>query len=163
MNVPLFTVSGFIRSLKRTWSTALVGTPVAPFAGLIADTPGGCASVCAPVVNVAVLAPASALPPMSVSCAPATIVYAVFGDSAAAGVKVRRRLPSESAIEPSTDAAPANNWRPAAARIASSGSLNWTMAGAFSGTPVVPSAGLVAAIVGASVSAPNDVVNEKAE
>ena len=72
--VAAFTVSRLIGSLKLSWTTVLVGTAPAPFAGLTAVTDGVVLSAAAPVVNVAFVNAATRFPAMSVSCALGTIV-----------------------------------------------------------------------------------------
>jgi len=93
VNVPAFSVAGFIGSLNVAETTALTRTPVARLAGTVEITVGG------PVVNVHTKFAARGLPPGSVAPVVIVAVYRVKAASEAVGVKV--------AVEPEYVTAPA--------------------------------------------------------
>src|SRR5688572_5455020 len=91
----VFNVDAFIASEKVAVGATLVGTPVAPEAGVVLVTLGGVVSAAATVVKLQTLSAASALPATSFTpLAPLLMVavYVMLACRTALGVSVAVRL-----------------------------------------------------------------------
>ncbi len=157
--LPLFTDVGSTASLNVHVRLLLLGTLVAPLAGVVATTLGRVVSATAelPVVKLKFTAPArfpaTSFNPLAVT------VYTVLGASKPAGVKIncvwsplKLRLPAAGLPPPVTVIADPK-------ATTSIGSLNCNRTMGFTATPSVPPAGLVDTSTGAVPSAPAPVVN----
>src|SRR6185437_13851635 len=154
----VLTVSASTRLLNCNWITALVGTPVAPFAGLTTVTVGGVRSAPVPVVKLVVTGAVSAFPPRS--CTPLTLtVYVVLVFSGTTGINVSVWLAFDSRL--STFTAPPPPLSVIWFNVKSStGSLNSTTTCALIGTPVSPFTGLTPTTLGPVASTVVPVVKK---